>query len=151
MRIKLRKRILFFINLTVVVLLILSLSGCIVNDPEILEFAEQSTENYLIAINNLDYDTYRKDFDDIMLSSIPEEEFIRFSTYLKDTIGDYTPGSKQFSYSSNQKGLYLIFYTADYSFEKDVTIQMIFVEEGDYYKIGGSWFDSEKIQENVYE
>ncbi len=151
MRIKLRKRILFFINLTVVVLLILSLSGCIVNDPEILEFAEQSTENYLIAINNLDYDTYRKDFDDIMLSSIPEEEFIRFSTYLKDTIGDYTPGSKQFSYSSNQKGLYLIFYTADYSFEKDVTIQMIFVEEGDYYKIGGSWFDSEKIQENDYE
>ncbi len=48
----------------------------------------------------------------------------------------------------DQEGLYLIFYKADSSFEVDVTIQMIFVEEGDYYKIGGSWFDSKIIQEN---
>ena len=145
----LHKKILILIVICLFSLLLLT--GCIVNDEEILEFAEYSTESYLVAINELDYGKYRKDFDDVLLSTITEQEFLDFSSYLKDTVGDYIPGSKEFSYTSSQKGLYLVFFNAAYTLEEEVEIQMIFVKEGDEYKIGGSWFDSEKIQENDYE
>ncbi len=147
-----RKKIL--VLLLMVLVTVLAVSGCTkAVKQEAISFADRATEDYLISINNQDYESYKKDLGGEMLEVVPEEEFIKFSSYLKSTIGDYIADSKEISGSSIQNELILIVYGASYTEETgEVTVTMVISEpEEGNYKIVGSWFDSPKLRENEYE
>jgi hypothetical protein len=143
-----------FLMLMLLVTLILALfvAGCRKIDEQTLSFADQATEKYLIALNNQDYHNYTEDLDSDMLEAVPEEEFIKFSAYLKETVGEYIPGSKNYSGYATRSGMIVIVYKADYTVETEgVVVTMVVSEptEG-VYKISGSWFDSPRMREVEY-
>ena len=87
-----------------------------------------------------------------MKISVPEEEFLDFSSYLKDTIGYYEPGSKVRSYNIAQKGMDVIVYRASYTDEEgEVEVKIVITGSRDgTYRVSGSWFDSPKLREIKY-
>jgi hypothetical protein len=126
--------------------------GCRVIDEEALSFTDQATEKYLDATNDQDYSAYREDMDAVMLEVVTEEEFIKFSSYLKDTIGDYIQDSKKYSGYTIKNGNILVFYRAEYTLEEEgVTVTTVISKSGEgIYKISGSWFDSPRLREVEY-
>ncbi len=148
-----RKKILILAVLLSISITALMASGCTTVSEEAISFADKAAENALIALNNGDYENYKKDLDDKMLEAVPEEEFIKFSSYLNNTIGKYEAGSKKISGSTIQNGMIVIIYGADYTGEANkVTVTMVISEpdEGNY-KISGSWFDSPILRESSYQ
>ncbi|MEA2015471.1 MAG: DUF3887 domain-containing protein [Actinomycetota bacterium] len=129
------------------------LSGCSAAGEEAVSFADDVTEDYLTAINDGNFENFKKDLGEEMLQAMPEDEFIKFSSYLNDTIGDYVQDSKEVTASGVQKGMDVIVYQTDYTGEDEkvkVTIVISKNENGDY-KISGSWFDSPKLREKNYQ
>ena len=143
----------FLILLALIVfILILAATGCKKVDQEAISFADRATEDCLIALNNQDYESYKKDIDNEMLGAVPEEEFVKFSSYLKDNIGQYVPGSKEYSGSSTKSGMILVIYKTDYTIETEKVLVSMVISKSDegIYKISGSWFDSPRIREAEY-
>jgi len=139
----------------IVLILILAATGCkkVEVDQEAISFADRVTEECLIALNNQDYESYKKDLGNEMLDAVPEEEFMKFSSYLKDNVGQYVPGSKEYSSSSIQSGMILVIYETDYTIETGKVMVGMVISKSDkgIYKISGSWFDSPKLREAEYE
>jgi len=129
------------------------LSGCSAASEEGVSFADSAAENFLIAINNADYESYKKDLGEDMLQAVPEDEFIKFSSYINDTIGEYIPDSKEAAASGVQKGMDVVVYQADYTDEDEkVKVTIVVSKSADGgYKISGSWFDSPKLREENYQ
>ena len=147
-----RKKILIIAVLLLVFITALIVPGCMTVSEEAISFADKAAENALIALNNGDYENYKKDLDDKMLEAVPEGEFIKFSSYLNNTIGKYVAGSKEVSGSTIQNGMIVIIYGADYTEESNkvtVTIGISEPDEGNY-KISSSWFDSPILRETEY-
>ncbi len=146
------KKFLIFGMLTVFTLGFI-LSGCSGVSEEVISFADSATEDFLVALNNGNYGSYKKDLDGGMLQAVPEEEFMKLSSYLHDTVGEYIPDSKEMTASGIQKGMDVVVYQADYTEEDEkvrVTIVISKNTDGDY-KISGSWFDSPGIREKEYQ
>jgi len=146
-----RRKILVIVILLMFTLIFI-IPGCTRVEQESISFADSATENFLTALNNQDYESYKKDLDSKMLEAVPEEEFIKFSSYLNSTIGEYVADSKEISGSTIQNGMIVVVYGADYTEEtKKVTVTIVISEpvEGNY-KISGSWFDSPKLRETEY-
>jgi len=143
---------LILLVLTVLILIPLII-GCRVIDEDALSFADQATEKYLDAINKQDYSTYGEDMDSIMLEVVTGEEFIKFSSYLKNTIGEYIQDSKKYSGYTIKNGNILVVYRAEYTLEEEgVTVTTVISKSGEgIYKISGSWFDSPRLREVAYE
>jgi len=144
----------FFLPVVLVSLaIILTLSGCAGASEEAVSFADAATENFLIALSDRDYGSYKKDLSEEMLQAVPEEEFVKFSTYLEETSGEYVRDSKKLSTSGIQKGMDIVVYLADYTGESEkVRVKIVVSKNADGdYKISGSWFDSPAIRENVYQ
>ena len=135
-----------------VLMLIPIIIGCRVIDEKALSFADQATEKYLDAINKQDYSAYGEDMDSVMLEVVTGEEFIKFSSYLKDTIGEYIQDSKKYSGYTVKNGNILVVYRAEYTLEEEgVTVTTVISKAGEgIYKISGSWFDSPKLREVEY-
>lgn len=142
-----KKIVLLIISVTLIVFF----SGCKVS-KESLAFADDATENYLISINGQDYESYIRDLDSVMKASVPEKEFLDFSSYLRDTIGYYEPGSKEYSYNIVQRGMDVIVYRVTYTDEEgEVEVRIVITRDKDgNYFISGSWFDSQKLREVKY-
>jgi hypothetical protein len=138
-------------------ILILASTGCKKVDQKVdqeaISFADRVTEECLIALNNQDYESYKKDLDNEMLDAVPEEEFMKFSSYLKDNVGQYVPGSKEYSSSSIQSGMILVIYETYYTIETGKVMVGMVISKSDegISKISGSWFDSPKLRETEYE
>lgn len=148
-----RKKFLIFMIFIALFITAFMISGCTKVSEEAISFADSATENILVALNNRDYENYKKDMDDTMLEAIPEEEFMKFSSYLTGTIGEYASDSKEIAGSTIQNEMIIIVYGASYTGEaEEVTINVVISEsdEGDY-KISGLWFDSPGLRENPYE
>jgi hypothetical protein len=129
------------------------LSACSGAGEEAVYFADTATENFLIALSSRDYESYKRDLSEEMLKAVPEEEFVKFSSYLEETAGEYIKGSKKLSTSGIQKGMDIVVYLADYTKESEkvrVTIVISKNADGDY-RISGSWFDSPGIREKAYQ
>lgn len=143
-------------NLILLILLVFILvqlvMGCRPIDEQALSFANQATERYLVALNNQDYSAYKEDMDAGMLEAVTEEEFIKFSSYLKENAGEYMPDSKKYSGYTTKNGNILVVYRAEYTLEEEgVTVTTVISKSGEgIYKISGSWFDSPKLREAEY-
>ncbi|MDD5622618.1 MAG: hypothetical protein PHQ09_05640 [Actinomycetota bacterium] len=135
-----------------VLILMQLVMGCRPVDEQAISFADQAAEKYLIALNDQDYSAYKEDMDAGMLEAVTEEEFIKFSSYLKENAGEYIPDSKKYSGYTTKNENILVIYRAGYTLEKEgvVVTTVISKSSEGTYKISGSWFDSPKLREAEY-
>ncbi|MFA5014900.1 MAG: hypothetical protein WC549_05105 [Actinomycetota bacterium] len=146
-----KRKSLILLLLPVLILMQLVM-GCRPVDEKAISFADQATEKYLVALNDQDYSAYKEDMDAGMLEAVTEEEFIKFSLYLKENAGEYMPDSKKYSGYTTKNGNILVVYRAGYTLEKEgvVVTTVISKSSEGTYKISGSWFDSPKLREAEY-
>ena len=146
------KKISIFLASVIFIVIIIA-AGCSAGvDEGVISFADSAAEECLIALNNKDYDSYRHNMDNAMLEAVPEQEFVKFYSYLENTIGQYVPGSKNYSQSRIQSGINVVIYEADYTEETEkvkISIAVSESEEGKY-QVSGTWFDSPKLRETEY-
>jgi hypothetical protein len=106
------------------------------------DYAGEIAENMLISLNNGDYDSFTRDFDNTMKDAVTQEVFdTQFIQNIRGIIGNYEPGSKQFFQAASQAQYTIVFYFAEYTEESGavlvrVTFQQI---EGRPYIAGLLW------------
>jgi hypothetical protein len=130
-------------------LLVTSFSGCSgsVVEDEYIFFAGTAAEDYLIAINKHDYESFLKDLSKEMKESLPRDEFIKLSDMLGETIGNYVEGSKIMVTAERKSGYIVILYNVKYTDEPDdVQFTITLQKAGGEIQIAGSWFDSPKLR-----
>jgi hypothetical protein len=138
---KIVKSILFLICLVVIVPAI----GCTASqvDQEYIDFSGRAIEDYLIAINNRDFNSFSKNLNKDMEEVLPEEEFLSFADQIEGLIGTYEPGSKRLDQTKKDSGYIVMTYNARYTGESDEVIIAISLQKtGDKIEIAGSWFNS---------
>jgi len=148
-----RRKILVFLSVTAIILSVAAVGCNNEVDEEIISFTDTAVENVLVSLNEQDFESYNKDMDDEMLKVVTEDSFATFSTYLKDTIGEYRQDSKEYVDSYTQSGFYVVIYETDYTDEpEDVIVKaVVSVTDDGVYQISGTWFDSPKLRETENE
>jgi len=148
-----RRKILVFLSVTAIILSVAAVGCNNEVDEEIISFTDTAVENVLVSLNEQDFESYNKDMDDEMLKVVTKDSFATFSTYLKDTIGEYRQDSKEYVDSYTQGGYYVVIYNSDYTNEPENVIvkAVISVTDDGVYQISGTWFDSPKLRETEYE
>ena len=132
--------------LLICLVLILPVIGCSA-DQEYIDFSARASENYLIAINNRDFDSFSQDLNKDMKEALPEEEFLSFADQVEGIIGTYEPGSKKLDQTKKDSGYIVIVYNAKYTGEpEDVVVTISLQKTGDKIEIAGSWFNSPKLR-----
>lgn len=140
-----RKIILFSSSLIIVLFFCFSSVSCgqilTVEEKETFRnIADPMTENYFVSINESDYDSFSKDFDDGMKKAITKDNFAQSVCTIKDEIGSYMPGSIKFVTMAIEKGYTSVYYEANFSKKNNIKIKMVFDKINDEYKISGQWF-----------
>jgi len=92
--------------LLICLVLVLPVIGCSANqvDQEYIDFSARASENYLIAINNRDFNSFSRDLNKDMKEALPEEEFLIFADQIEEIIGTYEPGSKKLDQTKKDSG-----------------------------------------------
>jgi hypothetical protein len=148
-----RRKFLIILSITALILS-MAVIGCDSEvDTEIISFTDTAMENVLVSLNEENFENYSTDMDDDMLKVVTKDSFATFSTYLKDTIGEYRQDSKEYVESYAQGGYYVVIYDTDYTNETGNVIvkAVISVTDEGIYQISGTWFDSPKLREAEYE
>ena len=138
---KIVKLLLLLICLVVIVPVI----GCAASQvgQEYIDFSTRATEDYLIAINNRDFNDFSKNLNKEMEEALPEEEFLSFADQIEGLIGTYEPGSKKLDQTTKDSGYIVIVYNARYTGEsEDVEVRISLQKTGNKIEIAGSWFNS---------
>ncbi len=135
--------------LLICLILILPVAGCSANqvDQEYIDFSAIAAENYLIAINNKDFNSFSQDLNEDMREALPEEEFLSFADQIEGIIGKYEPGSKKLDRTKKDSGYIVIIYNAEYTEEpENVVVTISLQRTGNKIEIAGSWFNSPKLR-----
>jgi hypothetical protein len=137
----------FFI--LIVTAVILSLPGCSGDsrDQEYIDFAHTVSEEYLVSINEKDYQAFSRHLGKEMMDELPEDSFLEFADQLEGVLGKYIEGSREFSGLEKQSGFISVIYNTEYTDEPGVVIFTLVLQkvEGEI-KISGSWFNSPKLR-----
>ena len=116
-------------------------------DKEFIDFAEIAAEEYLIAVNNRDFEVFSKNLSKEMKEVLPEAEFLNFVDQIEGIIGNYVEGSKDFKKTEKESGCITIVYNAEYSDEPaGVEVRISLQKVDDNIQIAGSWFNSPKLR-----
>jgi len=135
--------------LLVCLVFILPVIGCSANqvDQEYIDFSARASENYLIAINNRDFNSFSQNLNKDMKEALPKEEFLSFADQVEEIIGTYEPGSKKLDQTKKDSGYIVVVYNAKYTGEpEDVVVTISLQKTGDKIEIAGSWFNSPKLR-----
>jgi hypothetical protein len=143
-------------NRTAAVLLVLAIaatailiSGCSTSpaDQEFIDFADMAAEEYLVSINEADYETFSKHLGKQMMEELTEENFYAFSEQLEGVVGNYIEGSRKYSKLQKESGFISIIYDTEYTSEPEGVIFTLVLQKVDgQIKITGSWFNSPKLR-----
>jgi hypothetical protein len=112
----------------IILLLPLILSGC----SNVRGFADPVAENILVSMNEKNYESFSKDFDDNLKKSLTKEQFTDPSSFNVDFIGTYKENSKKFVKTENVKGQFsgvdytAVYYNVDFTVLKSRTLEIIF-------------------------
>jgi hypothetical protein len=139
--------------LIMVLLLIVSVIGCAqkANNSAVSAYADDITEKMLLAYNEDNYTQYIANTDSQFKSVVSEDKMKQGNKVVRDKIGNYIPGSKQFTDAvpttqNNQKYI-AVRYTAKFTNETgDVVVSMIF-DDNDSHQVGGIFFNSPKLRQ----
>jgi len=93
-------------------------AGC----GKVAPYADPATENILIAMNNEDYASFSKDFDDTMKSELSEDAFPDFVAAVNGQVGDYIADSKDFTGFNTSNGITRAEYEIDFEAMEDVAM-----------------------------
>jgi major membrane immunogen (membrane-anchored lipoprotein) len=121
----------------IILLLSLILSGC----SNVRGFADPVAENVLVSINEKNYESFSKDFDDNLKKSLTKEQFADTTLFNVDVVGTYKENSKKLVKFENVKGEYsdtdytAVYYNVDFSVLKDQTLEIIFSKIGEDMKV----------------
>ena len=136
----------------IVSLALLILSGCINQVPpdedegdDWREIADPITENILQSLKNNDYQGFIKDFSEEMKNAYTLQIFTDTKELLDSKIGAYI--SKEFDRVEKDDGYIVVFYSAQFENEDNVTVRVVFKEDDETHKVYGLWFDSPKLRE----
>ncbi len=135
--------------LLICLVLALPVIGCSANqvDQEYIDFSARASEEYLIAINNRDFDSFSQNLNKDMKEALPEEEFLSFADQIESIIGTYEPGSKKLDQTKKDSGFIVIVYNARFTGEpEDVVVTISLQKTNDKIEIAGSWFNSPKLR-----
>jgi hypothetical protein len=137
-----------FLILTITTCILLA-SGCSTSpaDQEYIDFADTAAEEYLLSINERDYEAFSKNLGKEMMEEFPEENFLAFTDQLEGIIGNYVEGSKEFSKLQKKSGYISVIYDTKYTNEPEGVIFTFVLQKVDgQIKIAGSWFNSPKLR-----
>ncbi|MCD4670663.1 MAG: DUF3887 domain-containing protein [Actinomycetia bacterium] len=117
-------------------------------DKEFIDFAEIAAEDYLIAVNNRDFNAFSKNLSKEMKELLPEAEFLNFVNHqIEGIIGNYVENSKDFIKTEKESGYIWVIYNAKYTDEPaGVEVKIVLQKVDGEIKIAGSWFDSPKLR-----
>jgi len=116
-------------------------------DKEFIDFAETAAEDYLIAVNNRDFNTFSKNLSKEMKEALPEAEFLNFVDQIEGIIGNYIEGSKVFKKTEKESGYIAIIYNAEYTDEPaGVEVRIVLQKIDGEIEIAGSLFNSPKLR-----
>lgn len=127
-------------------IMILPFTSCSA-DQEFVDFADIAAENYLISVNDQDFDAFSKDLSNEMKEALPEAEFMLFADQIEGLIGKYIEGSKKFIKTEKESGYIAVLYDADYSDEPaGVEVRIVLQKVDGIIQIAGSFFNSPKLR-----
>ena len=107
-----------------------------IDESAVLEIATPMLENMLIALDQKDYDTFRKNFDEKMKASATRESFDALQSTMAEKYGAYQ--SIKFEQMASAQGYVNVYYSA--IFEKGtLTIQLV-LNQNNPKEIAGLWF-----------
>ena len=112
-------------------------AGC----GKVAPYADPATENILIAMNNEDYASFSKDFDDTMKSELSEDVFPDFLASVNGQVGAYILDSKNLNGVNIENGITTANYTIDFESMEDVTLDVIFQKIDGKMMVVGLWFN----------
>jgi hypothetical protein len=122
----------------IMLIAIAGVSACATETAE-PDYANQITENILLAMNEGDYAQFSEHFDEAMKNSLPEATFQETVSQIREAIGDYV--SKTFWKVQTEDGYTAVYYKAKFTLEDEVTVKVVFLEtEGKVY-VSGLWFE----------
>jgi len=117
------------------------------NDQEFIDFADIAAENYLIAVNNRDFDAFSKNLSTEMKELLPEAEFLNFVDQIEGIIGTYVGGSIDFTKTEKESGYIAVIYNAKYTNEPaGVEVRIVLQKVDGIIQIAGSFFNSPKLR-----
>ncbi|GAA0071393.1 hypothetical protein UT300003_29170 [Clostridium sardiniense] len=129
----------------------ISLMACSSNydASNIREFSDNITKNILTSMSDLNYEDFRKDFDESMDEMFPDKAaFIKLVMPIQESVGTYEEGSLEFIQAKKDKDSVSLLYKSKFTKEdKPVNISISFKEVDSKYKVCGLYFSSPKIRE----
>jgi hypothetical protein len=119
----------------IMLIIMVSASACAA-EPD---YANQMTEDILLAMNENDYAKFSEHFDEAMKSALPEATFQQNTSQIKEAIGEYV--SKTFWKTATEDGYTAVYYKAKFTLEDEITVKVVFLEtEGKVY-VSGLWLE----------
>ena len=112
-------------------------TGC----GKVAAYADPATENILIAMNNEDYASFSKDFDDTMKSELSKDVFPDFVAAVNGQVGDYIANSKDLNGFNIENGLTTAHYIIDFESMEDVELDVVFKKIDGKMMVVGLWFN----------
>jgi uncharacterized lipoprotein YehR (DUF1307 family) len=130
-----------------------SLAACgnKVDSKVVRQYADDITENMLLAYNEDNYEQYIADVNSQFKAAVTEDKMKEGNEMVRGKIGDYVPGSKKFkdAVKTSEKGKkYLVVrYNAEFTDEtEDVLVTMIF-DDNEAHQVSGMFFNSPKLRQ----
>jgi major membrane immunogen (membrane-anchored lipoprotein) len=125
-----------------IVMATIPLSAACNNMAEGTRFVNDAAENILIAMNEGDYASFSKDFDDMMKTELTETAFPDFVSAINGSNGNYKAGSKKLNSTDikEDEDLITASYLADFEDFEDISFEVTFKETDKGKKVVGLWF-----------
>ena len=133
------KVVAILVVLTIVMATVPLFAGCR-KIAENTQFVNDAAENILISMNDGDYTSFSKDFDDTLKAELTESAFPDFISAINGSNGNYKAGSKKLNGVNVKEDLITASYLADFEDFEDVTFEVTFKEMGNDKKVVGLWF-----------
>jgi hypothetical protein len=131
--------ILAFLTIVLTTVFLFASCGKMTDDTR---FVNETTENILISMNEDDYASFSKDFDDTLKAELTEASFPDFVSAINGSNGNYKDGSKKLVYINvkEDEGHIIASYLADFEDFEDVTFEVTLKEIANEKKVVGLWF-----------
>ncbi len=110
---------------------------------EILTYADPATDSILQGMNNSDYATFSKDFDDTMKKSLSEQQFPGLEQTVIGKVGKYV--SRKIDSVVDLEKYYQVNYNAKFEQDEPVLVRVVFTK--DTHQVSGLFFDSAKLRQ----
>lgn len=114
---------------------------------ELRSFADQATENMLVAMNEDDYGRFARDFDDQMRTGLDEAKYKSTMPAIKAKIGKYL--AKEFVGREKKDQYVVMIYKAKFAEEPGgVIVRSVVGDKSGKKHVSGFWLDSPKLRGN---